>query len=67
MALQFNRETFEPLAKLPAEFARYQTECGQDAHSLVAEPLFKDKAHGDYRQRGDSPCLDMGMQSGASQ
>lgn len=45
----------------PMEFARYQAECGQDGHSLMAQPLFVDAAGGDYRQRPDSPCLDMGL------
>jgi hypothetical protein len=48
---------------LPSEFRRYQAECGQDQHSLVAKPLFVDEPSGDYRQRADSPCLDMGMQA----
>ena len=46
----------------PPEFSRYQAECGQDGHSLVAKPLFLDEARGDYRQRNNSPCRAMGMQ-----
>ena len=45
----------------PSEFNRYQAECGQDEHSLAARPLFIDEAAGDYRQRPDSPCREMGM------
>ncbi len=45
----------------PSEFPRYQTESGQDRHSRVARPQFVDAADGDYRQRGDSPCLAAGM------
>ena len=48
---------------LPSEFSRYQAECGQDQHSLVAKPLFVDEPSGDYRQRADSPCQGMGMQT----
>ena len=40
-----------------SEFSRYQAECGQDGHSLVAEPRFRDEAHGDYRLCEGSPPL----------
>lgn len=45
----------------PADFARYQAECREDQHSLVAQPLFVDEAGGDYRQRPESLCRNMGM------
>ncbi|MBN2212091.1 MAG: right-handed parallel beta-helix repeat-containing protein, partial [Sedimentisphaerales bacterium] len=51
---------------LPAEFSRYQAQCGQDVHSRIAKPLFVDAPSGDYRQRADSPCLGMGMCAHAS-
>jgi hypothetical protein len=46
-----------------AEFSRYQAECGQDRQSVVSQPLFVDAAAGDYRQRDDSPCRDIGMRT----
>ena len=48
---------------LPSEFARYQVESGHDKHSRIAKPLFVDQAGGDYRQRAESPCRQMGMQT----
>jgi hypothetical protein len=47
----------------PSEFARYQKEYGQDEHSRFAKPLFVDASSGDYRQRAESPCLGMGMET----
>ena len=47
----------------PSEFGRYQAQCGQDAHSRVARPLFVDEANGDFRQHADSPSLGMGLQN----
>ncbi|NLH15623.1 MAG: right-handed parallel beta-helix repeat-containing protein [Phycisphaerae bacterium] len=49
---------------LLSEFGHYQAESGQDGSSRVAKPLFVDEASGDFRQRGESPCLGMGMEAG---
>lgn len=47
----------------PEEFADYQRETGQDAHSVVADPQFGDAARGDYRLNADSPVPGTGIQA----
>jgi len=42
-------------------FAEWQS-MGQDAHSLIADPLFVDPEHGDYRLKPASPALKLGFQ-----
>ena len=42
------------------EFPLYQKERGQDKNSRIAKPRFVNENSGDYRQRKDSPCLEIG-------
>jgi parallel beta-helix repeat protein len=35
---------------------------GFDAHSLIADPMFEDLAHGDYRLKPTSPGLELGFE-----
>ncbi len=42
-------------------FAQWQAK-GLDVHSLIADPLFRDPANGDFRLQPDSPALKLGFQ-----
>lgn len=46
-----------------AAFSHYQAECGQDNNSLIAQPRYVDEDNGDFRQRDESPCRGIGLQS----
>jgi hypothetical protein len=36
---------------------------GHDSHSIVADPMFIDPEHGDFRLKPDSPALSLGIES----
>jgi hypothetical protein len=36
---------------------------GQDAHSIIADPLFADPEHGDFSLKPDSPAFKIGFQA----
>jgi hypothetical protein len=40
----------------------WRTHCGQDLHSIVADPRFVDPQHADFHLKPDSPALKIGFQ-----
>jgi parallel beta-helix repeat protein len=42
------------------QLGAYQAASGQDAHTLQADPRFKDAPHGDFSLVADSPAIDAG-------
>ncbi|MBN2452202.1 MAG: hypothetical protein JXR77_17585, partial [Lentisphaeria bacterium] len=51
------------MADTPAEMSWEQwQERGFDRHSVIADPLFVDPAHGDYRLRPESPAFALGFE-----
>jgi hypothetical protein len=46
----------------PLTFATWQS-MGFDVHSVLADPMFVDTEHGDYRVRSGSPALQVGFQN----
>ncbi len=47
----------------PTPATALQKQSGRDEHSLVADALFEDPAHGDYRVKAGSPALALGFQN----
>jgi parallel beta-helix repeat protein len=50
-----------PLSDWPKKYGREGD--GYDTHSIVADPMFVDPEHDDYRLRPESPALKLGFQS----
>ncbi|MCK4417413.1 MAG: hypothetical protein KAV99_04540 [Candidatus Latescibacteria bacterium] len=49
-----------PLSDWPKKYGREGD--GYDTHSIVADPMFVDPGHDDYRLRPESPALKLGFQ-----
>lgn len=47
----------------PNEWTRYQKECNQDAHSVLANPKFVNPEASDYRLQKDTPCPNAGRRN----
>lgn len=45
-------------------FAEWKSRSGEDAHSMVSDPLFTNAANGVSTLTADSPCKDAGMDAG---
>jgi hypothetical protein len=45
-----------------AAYLESRRQMGFEAHSLIADPLFVDAEHDDYRLKPDSPALRLGFQ-----
>ena len=52
--------TKDPIKFLSFGFEEWKTK-GLDAHSVIADPLFKDPEHGDFTLSPDSPALKLGF------
>jgi hypothetical protein len=52
------------LFKIPDEkqYLESQRQMGFEVHSLVADPLFVDPEHNDYRLKPESPAFKLGFQ-----
>jgi len=45
-------------------FAEWKTASSQDSHSIAADPLFRNRAGGDFRLKWGSPCINAGINLG---
>ena len=63
---RFDHNLYWKPAELPLQFDKRSWDewqaTGQDAHSLVADPLFVDPEHGDFRLRPGSPAEKLGFE-----